>query len=230
MNQSNLGILGMFVLTFFFVACASSESDRKDPPLVEGAYRITEDRAKFDELRSQVPEERRVENDEKAFDLELLSNPKRSPQDIKNRFDQALRKKRETFNRDMNRERELYGKEERRRREAKLKELQKERKEFNSAKPDREKRNEFTRDQDERRKDFFAREREARNDFESGFRQRKKDFEDYARTRQSSFYQELKAFTKQYEEEKRKSKDEHLQLEEVLKKNPPTERLQPSGG
>lgn len=206
-----------FLVLFLAVilsACSSS-NDRSDNtyrrasddrPLVDEKYSLSADRQAFDEMRAQVPADRRRQNDEMAFILGLMSEVKKSPSDIRSQFDQVLRKKRQQFDKDINKEREIFTKEERRKREAFLKSQQEERTSFNREKHDRETKNQFYKTLDERRSEFFSVERDRRADFEADVRERRKNFEDYAREKQNEFNQELRSYSKRYEEYK-KSKD-----------------------
>ena len=187
------------LLVLFLGACASTRPDSQEAPIVEGSYRITEDRSALDEVRKSIPTEVKEENDEKALDLRLLQDSNLKIDEKKSRFDSALRKKREAFNKNMNRTRETFTKNERRKKETFLKELAADRKNFQSQRRDKEERSQFFRDQDEKRRNFFADERDLRNQFESDVRTQRKDFDDYVKSRQNSFYQEWRALKKSEE-------------------------------
>lgn len=191
-------------------ACSSTEKRdnqyvRRDDsaPLVDEKYSLRADREKMEEHRREVPAERRAENDEMAYVLQLFQEVKAPPQDIRSKFDSALRKKREALNRDLQKERENFTKEERRNRDRFLKNQKDERDAFLSAKPAKDQREEFFKDQDEKRREFFSDEREKRNDYESDVRERRKSFEDYAREKNNEFNQEYRAYVRRYDEWKK---------------------------
>ncbi|PIS11565.1 MAG: hypothetical protein COT73_03285 [Bdellovibrio sp. CG10_big_fil_rev_8_21_14_0_10_47_8] len=197
-------------LALILGACSTSSerrntyrSDNGDRPLVDEKYSLSADRQALDHLRSQEPEDRRRENDELALILGLMSEVKRPPSEVRNQFDQILRKKRELFNKDLSREREEFTKTERKKRETFLKDSQRARDEFNRDKHSREQRTEFYQEQSEKRSEYFADERDRRSDFESDVRERRKNFEDYARSKQNDFNQEYRAYSKKYDEMKK---------------------------
>src|SRR5437868_4501401 len=124
-------------LVFLFGGCQISakkdESDRsqnENTPLVDEKYSLTADRKELDELRKNIPEAKKKENDELAFMAEFFADPAKNPSDIRAKFDNLLRKKRDLFQKDMTKEREAYVKEERKRREAITKELDDARNDF----------------------------------------------------------------------------------------------------
>lgn len=189
----------------------------EERPLVDNKYSLRSDRKSMEDLRADVPEEKKRENDELAFILNLMTEVKRSPYEIREQFDKALRKKREVFDKDMTKEREVFTKNERKTRENFLKEQKETRDSFMSSKPAKEERTSFFKEQDEKRTDFFANERERRGDFESDVRERRKSFEDYARERQQFFNQEHRAYTKKYDDMKKQQRsDEAARLEKAL--------------
>lgn len=188
------------------IACGSSQKPDNtyktgdERPIVDDKYSLTADRKALEEVRGQVPPEKKKENDELAFILGLMSEVKRPPSEIRSQFDSVLRKKREVFDTDLKKERETFTKEERKKREEFLKSQQKARDEKKNVKMSREERNEFFKELDGKRNEFFSVEREKRNDFESDVRERRKNFEDYARQKQNEFTQELRAYSKRYED------------------------------
>lgn len=210
-------------LALSFIGCSSTkvqdDSLASKPGQVDGVYRIQEDRTRFEQLRQEIPPDVRMENDELAFDFELFANEKKSPSEIRSKFDRTLRSKRDKVNKDLASEREIFTKSERKNREAFLKDLQKKRSDFQSIKRSREERADFFREQDEQRRSFFADERDKRAEYEARLREKRKDFDDYARQKQNSFYQDWRAYSKKYDHEK-KNKDtpqaDLQQIEQVL--------------
>ena len=205
-------VISITVFLLFQMSCANSptntyRSSDESRPLVDDKYRLTADRQKFDEVRAQVPDNKKTENDEIAFILQLMSDPSKNPSSVREKFDSALSKKREKFSKDIQREREDYTKKERQERELFLKKMEDERKDFLRSKHGKEERDDFFNRQDEKRKDYFETQRERRNDFEADVTERRKDFEDYARGKASEFSQEYRAFQRRHDEyEKGKEK------------------------
>jgi hypothetical protein len=201
-------VLGMSLV---IVACSSQETksantyrDSSDErPIVDPKYSLTKDREDMAAMRADVPEERKQNNDELAFTLSLLTDVTKEPSSIRQKFDSALRKKRDLFNKDMTKEREKFTKDERKKRETFLKSQSDSRQVFQRAKHTKEERTEFFNEQDSMRKEFFADLREKRNDYESDTRERRKNFEDYAREKSNEFNQEYRAFVKRREEWKK---------------------------
>lgn len=167
----------------------------ENAPLVDEKYSLTADRKELEELRKNIPAEKKKENDELALLNQFFADPKKSPSEIRSKFDDLLRKKRELFQKDMTRDRENYVKEEKKRRDDFNKEQEDQKKEFGRKKVDREERSEFYNDLDGKRKDFYSNERSKRDDFEENMRDKRKNFDDYAREKSNEFNQELRAFT-----------------------------------
>lgn len=200
---------------FFLAACASSSKDPnvyksgEDRPLVDDKYSLQADRKSLDDLRAQIPPDRKRENDELALIMGLMAETKRPPAEIRSQFDSVLRKKRELFNKDLQKERETFTKEERKKREDFLKAQQQNRDLFNKQKHFRDEKNEFYKAADEKRSEFFSVERDKRQDFESDVRERRKSFEDYVREKQNEFNQEHRAYNKRYEELRKSNPPPH---------------------
>lgn len=182
---------------------ASTSSQNENSPLVDEKYSLAADRKELEELRGNIPEEKRKENDELALLNQLFADSTKSPSQIREKFDSLLRKKRELFQKDMTKTRETYVKDERKRREAFNKEQDEARHEFKKRKTTREENTEFYADLDGKRKEFASSERAKRDEFEADMRDKRKNFEDYAREKSSEFHQELRAYTKRYEEQKK---------------------------
>lgn len=185
----------------------SEKSVGENPtPHVEEKYRLTEDRKKFEDLRSDIPEEKKIENDEEALVQKLMGEIKHSPSQARDKFDTLARKRRESFNKDMNKVREKFNTEERVSREAFNKSVEKERSQFQRTKRSSEQRKEFFDDLDERRKNFNADVKSKRDDFEAEVREKRRDFEDYMREKTSNFNQEHRVYTQRWNEyQKQKS-------------------------
>jgi hypothetical protein len=196
------------------VACSSSSTPenvyRKSEdgrPLVDDKYSLQADRKSMEDLRAQVPNEKKRENDELALTLGLMSETKKSPSDIRSQFDSILRKKRSLFDKDMTKERENFTKEERKKRDEFMKSQRDQRETFQHSKHTREEQTEFFRSLDEKRSEFFSVERDRRADYESDVRERRKSFDDYAREKQNEFNQEIRAYQKRYDDMKKEERE-----------------------
>lgn len=167
-------------------------------------YSLKEDRAKFDELRKDIPADKKSANDEKALFMEWMSNDLvREPSDIRSKYSTLVMRKRENFNNDMNKIREQYSKEESKRKDTFNKVLAEERAEIKDKNVSREQRTELYSELDSKRKDFYAELREDRDSFEVDYRQKRKDFEEYLKEKSDIFYAELKEYTLKFNEAKK---------------------------
>lgn len=187
-----------------------------EKPIVDPKYSLTEDRQKIEELRKQIPEDKRAENDELAFILNFFANNP-EPSKARDKYQKAVRKRRDLFDKDLKKEREQFTKTERKNRDAFLKQQKEDREIFLKRKPSQDDRKDFFSDQDEKRKTYFADERDKRQDFESDFRERRKNFEDYIKSKNDEFNQEHRNYIKQIEEQKRLQR-EQKKLEQEQKK------------
>lgn len=168
------------------------------------------DRGQFAELRKQIPEETRRENDELAFVLELMARGDEEPGRIRDRFNKALRDRRSKHDKDLRKQREEFTKQERKSRDSFLKAQAKERESFlRSTRGQKhsdelaDERQEFFKTQDEKRREYFANERDARKEFESRLTEARRAFEDYAREKTNHFNQEYRAYASHYYERKK---------------------------
>ena len=134
--------------------------------LVDPKYSISQDRSEFDQLRESIPKDKKKINDEKALLAEWMNGFRLSPSDIREKFDNLIRKKREIFSSDLNKIRDQYTKTEKKNQDEFLKSLAEERSDFSSRKRDSEARNEFFSELDTKRKNFFSEQKEKRDDFE----------------------------------------------------------------
>lgn len=207
MNAAKWLVLLLATISQLLVTgCKSREAANRynataaQPPAVDPKYSLTADRQAIEALRSEVPVERKVENDEEALLLHFFSEVKRTPQEIRSTFAQMLRKKRELLDRDLKREREEFNRTEKKNRDDFLKAQSKARDGLKSKAMDRSRRDDFFKEQDFARKTHFANEREKRDDFESQIREKRKNFEDYSRSRTSEFNAEMRAYQKKFDD------------------------------
>lgn len=209
-------LIGLMVLG---QGCSSSPK-KGEPATVQELQeevRLKEDRSRLEELRKEIPDDVKTENDELAYTLNLTGDGTKAPHEVWSKFNDAARKRRESYDKTERKVREDYNKAEKTKREEFLAAQKKKREDFFSDKPTSDERSRFSNDQDSKRREFFDEERDKRKDFESGVRQKRSDFEAYIREKRSAFDNEMKAYSKTYYEKKRtqsaverkKAKDEY---------------------
>lgn len=183
-------------------AATATAPDLKD---VANEVSLKADRSAMDEARKDIPEEIRRENDEIAGLLSfVVRESEEEPNRLRDRFNTALRKKRERSDRELRKKRDDFTATERKKREDFLKKLKTDRDEFTSGRRrSGEERKRFFDDQDSSRREFFATERDLRKDFESSMQESRKNTEDYIREKQNAFNQDLRAYQQRYTERKR---------------------------
>lgn len=202
-------LFAMILPVAFTVSCRStSDKNRYKPteetkPLVDAKYSLAADRQQLEALRAEVPEEKKQVNDEEAFILQMFSEVKREPGQIRQTFDQLMRKKRELMDRDLKKERELFSRSEKTSRDDFLNSQSRERNRIKNKKLSRDEVKFFYDEQDQKRKDFYANEREKRQDFESQVFEKRKNFEDYARGKTNEFNAEFRAYQKNFDDQKK---------------------------
>lgn len=215
----------MVLLSICISACQSSgpkntyRDSSQERPLVDEKYSIRQDRQALDEIRKDIEPEKKQANDELAFFLNLTDVVKRKPEDIRSKFDQIVRKKREVFSKDITKEREQFTKQERKSREEFLNQQKRSRDEFMKSKNTKQEKDDFFKAQDAKRTEYFAAERERRNDFESDVTERRKNFEDYIREKNSMFQQELNSYRKRYEDAQKQEEKQRLEQQKLEQQN-----------
>lgn len=200
MDGNRLYILG-FLLAVLFTACTTEPQNSNvyksngDRPLVDPKYTLNSD--------AKEVSQRKRESEEAAYFSQLMADGKRPPSEIREKFADTLRKKRELFDRDLAKERESFTNEERKKREVFLKSQQQRREQLNREKHAREVRHEFTSELDSKKSDYFSTEREKRADFESDVQERRKNFEDYSREKNNQFNEEYRNYSRRHEDLKK---------------------------
>ncbi len=210
---------------FMMIGCSSKDKQKNtyidpsasDSPVAE-KYSIAADRKAIEELRKNIPQEKKQENDELAFVLALTNDVKLPPSKVREEFDKVSRKKRELFNKDMQNEREIFNTSEKKKKEEFLKAQDTDKKNFMKQTFTREQKNEFYKDVDAKRTQYFSDEKERRADYESQSREKRKNFEDYYKEKNDTFNQEYRSYSKRYDEMK-KQKREQDKLQADAKKN-----------
>jgi hypothetical protein len=212
--NSHLKSVGIIFLIgpVFLASCVSPTKDTlsrsSDSSAIDTKEELSlkKDSEELAELRKNIPEEKRVANDDLRDILSTLGEVKRPPQDHRDKFEREMRKIRERQRLARQKERDAYNKDERRTREEFLKNLKSERDSFMRSKADRDEKKEFFNKQEDLRKNFFADERDKRRDFESDMRQKENDESAFYREKSTEFSHELKLYTEKYNELRRTPK------------------------
>lgn len=209
MKKNNSVFIILFLLVFGFTSGSSLEVfGLEEKPLVDDKYRLTKDREEFEKLRTQIPVEKRQENDEVAFVLGLMSELKYTPNEVREKFNTALRKKRDLFNKDMKKYREDFVKNEKSARDKFTSDLSEQRKTLRDRKMSSKDRSEFNSNLEAKRKEFYSEQKEKREEFEAAIRDQRKNFEDYAREKTNNFNQEHRAYSKRHSDYKKEKEEE----------------------
>lgn len=208
LRRVNYALVGACL--FLLTSCQTeNKKSFADTPIVQDQYRLKEDREAFAELRKELPDDKKGQNDEKALILNMMSDLKHSPTEIREKFDSLVIKKRDLFQKDMDKHREEYVKKERKDRENFTKMVEFDRKKFIENKHSSDEKSEFFADQDTRRQDFYSDQREKRDEFEANVRDQRKNFDDYIRAKTMEFNQEHRAYSKRYEAFQKENQIQH---------------------
>lgn len=188
------------------VACTNKAKkvDATAPIPMNEELSLKADRSQLDELRKEVPGEVKKDNDELAAILGMLNTGfEQEPNKIRDRFNKAIRDRRQKMDKQLRREREDYTRTEKKSREEYQKKQRAERDDFLRKKRSQEDRRDFFSDQDTKRREFQADQREKRNEFEATVLERRRTFEDYAREKTNFFNGEMRNYSKEYDERRR---------------------------
>jgi hypothetical protein len=208
---------------FGLVSCAVKKA-HSGPEASEVPIETTleNDKKTIEELRKNVPAEKRAENDQTKEIMSLMGEVKDSPSRIREKFNRATQKMREAQRRESQRTRDAFNREEKRKRDDFYKKLKEERDDFNDDKRTSDQRKRFYEDQDRIRKEFTADERDKRNQFNADEKMKSDDFSNMLREKNQEFTQEMRAYTQRYND----YQNEQKLLRE--KKNQPPANLAPT--
>lgn len=206
LNRTLIFSFTVLAMTFFLMSCqieTKRTQDEDRSTLVDPKYSLTQDRSEFEKIRENIPAEVRKKNDEKSLLAEWMLGFRLSPNEIRERYDNLVRKKRDLFSADLSKSREDYSRTEKKNRDALLRGLETERNDFSKGKKSREERADFYNRLDDKRRNYFAEEREKKDEFESIVRDQRKNFEDYLKEKNLDFNSELKAYTENWNSQKK---------------------------
>jgi len=163
---------------------------------------IKEDQEKLNEMRKDIPEEKRKSNDRLGEMLKRWKDDHMPPERLRDKFSDEIRKQRAEVEKRHKREREDFTRGQQDKRKA-FQDKQKEaREDFLSSKPKSEKREQFISRQGEDRDRFNSDARDTRDEFEERIRDERKDFESDISDRWSEFRSEYPEYVKAYNEAK----------------------------
>lgn len=209
----------LIIISFVWVAaCASrSSQDQSSETLVDAKYLLQADRDAFAELRKEIPDARKNENDEKAFLDQLMVDESRHPSEVQNQFTKAINKKRDLFNKDMNSVREKFNEQQKKARESFSAEQIRLRKDFSMQKSTSRERTDFFDGLEGKRKAFYSQQKDQRDQFEADFRDKRRNFDDYVGAKNSEFKQMYRDYERRNQERKRLQADTKKLREQVIK-------------
>lgn len=203
-------LYGLLALSVSGCSSQPVQESRVDAPLVQEKYRLSADREAFDQIRSQIPDEQRRQNDEKSFLEQLMADPSKTPSRVREEFQKTLTRRRAEFNKDMERRRTDFVRKERGEREDFTRSQSSRRQEIKSQKLGPEERRRAYDDLEKTRQDFYENQRERRSQFEADRRDDRQNFEDYVREVTADFNQRHRDFTQRHKE--------HTKLEEARRR------------
>lgn len=213
----------VFVALLATIACQSADKDdegKKPESTTKVADEVSlkSDRSQYDELRKDVPEEIKRENDEIAFTRGLMAEGTEEPSRVREKFSKAVRDRRDRYDKAARKRRDEFNRRERKMREDFLKKVKAERESFMSGKKkiDTDKRKEFFAEQDAQRNDFFADQKEQRKDFETSETESRKNFEAYLTEKRTQFDTDIREYTANFND-RRKNLDIKKRAEEKAK-------------
>lgn len=200
--RMSIGIIFLAPL-MLLPGCSSNSKGRVSKDDLPEQLSLKADRKALEDLRSDVPEEVKIANDEKAYFAELFADPTRQPSKVRETFSRDIRRIRDQFEKSSRKTREAYNSRERKEREAFLDKLRSDREKFSRSKHDQKENARFYSEMDTLRREHFATEREKREEFESLHRQARRDFDDYTRSRQTDFEEQYRNYSRQHAEDQR---------------------------
>jgi hypothetical protein len=199
---SSIGVL--------FLGCVLNP--QKQTGQFDSEYRISQDRKSLDEIRKEIPTEKRQTNDELALILSTLGNGEKDSFKAREEWQNILRKKRNKFDDSVQKQRNDFSRIEKSNRDSFVKKLERDKEDFQKKKSDPQERSEFYQQLETQRRDYFSEEQIKRSNFEAEIRDQRSEFEDHVREKNNLFNDELRALEKR--EEARKKLEHKINKEE----------------
>ncbi|MEQ1663774.1 MAG: hypothetical protein ABL927_00190 [Bdellovibrionales bacterium] len=198
--------LMMFIASLLACANTSQRGDSSQVSNVEDSKEqsLVEDQKSIEELRKNIPAQKRVENDQLKEILSLMGEVKEPPAQIREKFDRVRRRMRDQFQRSGKLEREKFSRDSKKNRELFFAQLKDKRQKILDQKKAHKIDSEKAKDEFEEievlRKNFTSEDREKSDDFNTNLRQKSDDFNQDMRDRTNSFNQEYRVYTNRYNE------------------------------
>lgn len=218
MNGERSYNFGMKILILFAFVITGCMSRRPAPEKVrqqdrdqvkkelEQEMSLKEDRASLSNLRTEVPAETQKSNDELALFLNLIKQGNENPQNVRDKFNALVMKKRQAFREKVEKLRGKFRDDETKKREDFLKDQQKKRDSYLRKKHDPKDQREFLADMEKDRQQYFGDERARRSSFESEVSAQSKDFDSYMHERQKEFDEQYRIYSKKFSEKPKDKK------------------------
>jgi len=204
-------LLFLTLVPLFSLSCAKSEkrptAARADE--IENEVSLKEDRRAIEALRKDIPPDKKTENDRLAEMLKRWQEVKMSPDELRDRFDNELRKSRTKFEKQISRKREAFNSEIKEEREKFRDKQKEERDDFNGHKVSEEKRRAFYDRQDDERRKFEEDLKDKRDDFEDNLKEERKDYDDIVTNLRSEFHSEFPEYQRKYKEFQAQKEKDH---------------------
>lgn len=172
-------------------------------PMRSSEISLAADRKELDQLRQEMPDDVKKQNDELALVLSFLKDGDEDPNKLRDRFQAALRKKREAVDKNLRRRREDFNRSEREAREKFTAEQKAGREDFLGRRRSSADQKRYLDGQDEKRRRFHADAQERRKDFEAQITEERRDFESLVREKTNFFNQEWRGYRERWTERKR---------------------------
>ncbi|GEM_PF-3987690 len=184
---------------------SSSESagGATQDPMRSSEISLAADRKELDQLRQEMPDDVKKQNDELALVLSFLKDGDEDPNKLRDRFQTALRKKREAVDKNHRRRREDFNRSEREAREKFTAEQKAGREDFLGRRRSSADQKRYLEGQEEKRRRFYADAQERRKDFEAQITEERRDFESLVREKTNFFNQEWRGYRERWTERKR---------------------------
>ncbi|MCB0349587.1 MAG: hypothetical protein KDD38_00290 [Bdellovibrionales bacterium] len=168
---------------------------------------LANDRKTIEELRKNIPAEKRQENDQLKEILSLMGEVKDHPSKIRDRFNRVTQRMRQDQRKASSRARSDYNRIEKKNREEFFRKLKEEREDFKSNKASREESKRFYDEQNRIRREYTSDERDRRSQFNADNKAQGDDFNAMMREKNREFTAELRAYTQRYNDYQKELKN-----------------------
>ncbi len=168
--------------------------------LAQNEVSLKDDQKTIEELRENIPEDIKSENDQLGFILKLFDDKTRRSDSIQREFDKYISRLRKEHDTLAKQKRNQFTKNEKSSRNDFLAKSKDARLNFLKDKPVTDKRKEFFENERTERQAYFSTEKDQRKDFESNIKSEKSDFEDKIKRIRKDFDEKKKVFLREQKE------------------------------